>query len=113
MMDLIISGRGVVLTPAFKTLVHSKVAKVGRVLPRVMDARLMCKAEKFRRTARLVLRDGRRTFSAEATAGDLLTAVDDAVETLRRQAREAKARRRQLKARTARGVSLGLIEPVA
>lgn len=112
-MDLIISGRGVVLTPAFKNLVQSKVAKVTRVVPRAIDARVVCAAEKFRRTVRLVLHDGRRTFSAEATAGDLLTAMDDAVETLRRQAREAKARRRQLKGRAPRDLSPRFIEPVA
>jgi ribosomal subunit interface protein len=112
-MDLIISGRGVVLTPTFKSLVRTKVDKLARVLPRVGDARLVCEAEKFRRTARLLLRDGRRTYSAHATAGDLLVAVDDAVETLRRQAREAKERRRQAKSRAARSVSLGLTLPVA
>lgn len=106
-MDLIISGRGVVLTPAFKSLVHGKVAKLARVLPPVVDARLVCEAEKFRRTARLILRAGRRTFSVETTAGDLLAAVDRAVETLRRQAREAKERRRQPKGRTVRPPAAG------
>src|SRR2546425_1842689 len=101
-MELIISGRGVVLTPAFKSLVQHKVEKLARVLPRGGDARLVCEAEKFRRTARLVLHDGHRTLSTQATAGDLLAAVDDAVETLRRQAREAKARRPQGKGRVPR-----------
>ncbi|OLC39270.1 MAG: ribosomal subunit interface protein [Candidatus Rokubacteria bacterium 13_1_40CM_4_69_5] len=101
-MQVIISGRGVLLTPGFKALVERKVTKLARVLPKVLDARVVCAAEKFRRTARLTLRAQRRTFSSEATAGDLVTAVDDAVEALGRQVREDKDRRRQHKGRAGR-----------
>jgi ribosomal subunit interface protein len=131
-MRVIISGRGVVLTPAFKALVEHKVGKLARVLPDARDARLVCQAEKFRRTVRVVVRSHsasdargepegvvrgrRRTFASRATASDLLVAVEDAVETLRRQVREAKARRRHPKrpGLARRGVGpLDLIEPVA
>lgn len=101
-MQVIISGRGVVLTPAFKTLVERKVTKLARVLPKILDARVVCAAEKFRRTARLTLRAQRRIFASRATAGDLIAAVDDAVETLGRQVRQDKDRRRQHKGRPAR-----------
>jgi putative sigma-54 modulation protein len=92
-MQVIISGRGVMLTPGFKALIERKVTKVARVLPKIVDARVVCAAEKFRRTARLTLRARRRTFSSEATAGDLVAAVDDALEALGRQVREDKDRR--------------------
>jgi putative sigma-54 modulation protein len=99
---VILSGRGVALTPAFKALVERKIARLTRVLPQVLDARVVGTAEKFRRTVRITLRARRRTFASEATAGDLTTAFDEAVEALKRQTREAKERRTVSKGRAAR-----------
>jgi ribosomal subunit interface protein len=96
-MRVIINGRGVVLTPAFKALVERKVGKLARVLPEPLDARLVCEAEKFRRTVRLGVRARRHRFGSHATAGNFLTAVEEAVETLWRQVRKAKERRRTRK----------------
>lgn len=110
-MRLIWSGRGVVLTPAFKQMVEHKLERLTRLLPPILDARVTCVAEKFRRTARLILRSRRRTFTGEATAGDLLAAVDEAVEAIRRQARDAKDRRRLRSARRRRARLV--VEPVA
>lgn len=101
-MQVIISGgRGVVLTPSFKALVTHKVQKLARVLPRVLDARVVCDAEKFRRRARLHLRTTRRTLASEATADDLLSAVEGAVAAALHQARKAKTRRRRRRPRPA------------
>ena len=99
---MILSGRGVVLSPAFKALVESKIARLTRLLGYILDARVVCTAEKFRRTVRITLRALRGTFASEATAGDLATAFDEAVEALKRQTREAKERRTVSKGRAAR-----------
>jgi len=99
---LVLSGRGVSLTPALKTLVAGKLARLDRTLPRILDARVVCTAEKFRRTVRITLRARRRTFASKATAPDLATAIDAAVDALRRQTREAKARRTVSKGRAPR-----------
>ena len=96
-MRVIISGRGVVLTPEFKTLVERKVSKLTRVLPEPPEVWLVCEAEKFRRTARLGIRARGYTFASHATTGNLLTAVEEVVEILWRQVREAKERRRTRK----------------
>jgi ribosomal subunit interface protein len=93
-MQLIISGRGVVLTRAFKDAVTDKVAKLGPLLPSLIEARATFSAEKSRRTARLTLTARRRVFSSSATAGELTTAMDAAVAGLARQVRRAKDRRR-------------------
>jgi ribosomal subunit interface protein len=93
-MQLIISGRGVVLTTAFKDAVTAKIAKLTPLLPALVEARAIFTAEKFRRTVRLTLRGRRRVFSSEATAGDLTAAVDEAVDNLAHQVRRAKDRRR-------------------
>jgi putative sigma-54 modulation protein len=99
---LIMSGRGVTLTPAVRTLVEHKLTRLARILPQVLDARVVCTAEKFRRTVHITLRARRRTFTSEATAADVTAALDEAIEALRRQTREAKERRIVSKGRAAR-----------
>ena len=116
-LPLALSGRGVVITPAVKTLVEAKLARLARALPNLLDARVVCRAEKFRRTVRITLHARRGTFASAATAPELATALDEALEALRRQAREAKDRRRASKGRATRrrrrAGSLGLDEPPA
>jgi putative sigma-54 modulation protein len=103
-MQLIISGRGVVLTNAFKDAVTGKVAKLEPLLPRLIEARAVFTAEKFRRTVRLTLTTRRRVFASTATAGDLTAAVDEAVANLAHQVRRAKDRRRLASRRVTRAM---------
>ncbi len=107
-MQVIISGRRVVLSPAFRATAGRKIEKLVRVLPRILDVRLVCAQEKLQRSVRLTVRAGRRVFSTRSTGPDFLAAVDDAIETLGRQAREEKERRTRRRER-----GLDLIEPVA
>ena len=93
-MGLIISGRGIVLDRDFKDAVTRKVARVGRLLPALIEARATFSAEKFRRTVRLTLTARHQVFSTAATDVDLMTAVDAAVARLDHQVRRAKDRRR-------------------
>jgi ribosomal subunit interface protein len=93
-MQLIISGRGVVLTRQFKDSVSDKIAKLAPLLPALIEARATFSAEKFRRTVRLTLTAKRRVFSSTATAGELTVAVDEAIAGLAHQVRRAKDRRR-------------------
>ena len=95
-MQIIISGRGVTLPPAFKALAERKIGKLGKLLPAAVGARLVCSAEKFRRKVRLTLSARRHTFATVVTADDLMAAVDLAVDALSRQVREQKDRRRDL-----------------
>ena len=101
-MEVILSGRGVAVTPALRTLVEAKLARLTRLMPEIVAARVVCEAEKFRRSARITLRARRRTFASEATAGDLTTALDEAIDALKHQARQAKDRRSISKGRAAR-----------
>jgi len=70
-MDLIISGRGIVLGRDFKDAVTRKVARVGRLVPALSEARATFTAEKFRRTVRLTLTARHQVFSTTATDADL------------------------------------------
>ena len=93
-MELIISGRGVVLGRDFKDAVTRKVARVARLLPTLIEARATFSAEKFRRTVRLTLTARHRVFSTTATDTDVMAAVDTAVDRLGHQVHRAKDRRR-------------------
>lgn len=101
-MQFIISGRGVSISPAFRAVVERKVGKLSRILPKILEAKVMLSAEKYRRTAELTLLAKRKTFRSEETAPDLPTAIDLAVETLGRQVRQEKDRLRQRKHRASR-----------
>jgi ribosome hibernation promoting factor len=103
------SGRGMSLTPDLRALVEGKLARLTRTLPNVLEARVVWTAEKFRRRVRITLTARRETFASEATAPQLATAVDEALEALRRQTRKAKERHTAGKARPTR--RLGLREP--
>ena len=111
-VPVVLSGRGMSLTPDLKALVESKLARLTRTLPNVLEARVVWTAEKFRRRVRITLRGRRETFASEATTPDLATAVDIAIDAIRRQTREARKRRTAAKARAARR-RRGLNEPVA
>ncbi|MBI4589371.1 MAG: ribosome-associated translation inhibitor RaiA [Candidatus Rokubacteria bacterium] len=98
-MRFIVSGHGVVITPAFRAIVERKVGKLSRILPKILEAKIMLSAEKYRRTAELTLLAKRRIFRSEETAPDLAAAVDLAVDALARQVRQAKGRIIQRKPR--------------
>ena len=98
-MRFIITGRNVAITPAFRSTIEHKVGKLSRILPKIIEAKIMLSAEKYRRIAELTLLAKGKIFRSEETAGDLATAVDLAVDTLSRQVRQVKDRIRQRKAR--------------
>ncbi len=98
-MQLIISGRGVVLTPSVRSLIERKVEKLARGATPPLAVRVTCAAQRFQRTVRLVARARRRNFSCQATADHLLTAMEGAIDRLSRQMRDARARRRRARGR--------------
>lgn len=101
-MRYIVSGHGVALTPAFRQMVERKVGKLARILPKILEAKVMLSAEKYRRTAHITLVAKRRIFSSEETARDLASAVDLSIDALTRQVRQVKDRLRQKKPRVSR-----------
>lgn len=101
-MRYIISSHGVAPTPAFRQMVERKVGKLARILPKIIEAKVMLSAEKYRRTAHITLLAKRRVFRSEETAGDLAAAVDLAIDALTRQVRQVKDRLRQRKPRVSR-----------
>ena len=98
-MQVIISARGVVMSPDFRAYVDRKVQKLSRILPKIHEAKVVVSREKYRRTAEVTLAGKGKTFHSRETAPDLAAAVDLAVDALRRQVRQTKDRIRQRKPR--------------
>jgi len=98
-MRVIISGRGVTVTPALRARVEEKVGKLPKILSKILEVRVVLSAEKYRRTALLTLQAKRRTFHSEQTAPDLSSALDLAFEALDQQVRRTKDRLHRRKPR--------------
>lgn len=92
-MQVIISTRGMTVSRTYKDALTRKLAKLAPMLPALVATRAVLSKEKHRRTAALTLLARRRAFRSRGTAPDLEAAVDRAVEALRRQVRDTKARR--------------------
>ncbi|HEY7434360.1 MAG TPA: HPF/RaiA family ribosome-associated protein [Methylomirabilota bacterium] len=92
-MQVIISTRGMTVSRTYKDALTRKLAKLTPMLPALVATRAVLSKEKHRRTAALTLLARRRAFRSRGTAPDLEAAVDRALEALRRQVRDTKARR--------------------
>jgi len=97
-VQAIISARNLSISKGYKDEVTRRLAKLERLLPSIIEAKVVLSKEKHRRTAALTLVARHRAFRSEETAGDLETAVDMAVDALARQVREQKDRVKNRKA---------------
>lgn len=111
-MHVIISTRGFTVSKTYKDAVTRKVVKLERLLPKIIEARIVLSKEKHRRTAGLTLIAKNHTFRSEETAEDLAVAVDMAVEALGRQVRETKDRVRKHKPRRLPSMVARIQEPL-
>lgn len=98
-MMVIISTRGMTVSKSYKDTLTRKLAKLEPMLPALVETRAILTKEKHRRTAALTLVTRARAFHSEETDSDLAAAVDRAVDALRRQVCETKARRARRAAR--------------
>jgi putative sigma-54 modulation protein len=101
-MDVHVSGRGVPVTPALRSRIETKVAKVARFLPKITEVRVVLGRERHRHLAEVTVQAKGATLHAEAAGADFYSALDEAVEPLAEQARRHKERIRARKARAAR-----------
>jgi putative sigma-54 modulation protein len=113
-MQVILSARGIVMTPPFKARVVEKVQKLSRILPKIHEAKVVLSREKYRRTAEVTLLGKGKILHSRETAPDLAAAVDLAIDALTRQVRQMKDRLRQRKPRVSprRTPARPSVEPV-
>ncbi|MGH7321176.1 MAG: ribosome hibernation-promoting factor, HPF/YfiA family [Candidatus Rokuibacteriota bacterium] len=101
-MKIHLSGRGVGVSAALRRRVETKVAKVVRLLPKTLEARIVLGLERHRHLAELTLQAEGATLRAEAAASDFYAAVDLATDNLEQQVRRRKDRIRARKPRVSR-----------
>ncbi len=101
-MELTFTARGVEVTEGIKDAAERKLAPLGRLEPRATSVDLRLIGEHHPtydgvKRVEAALRVPRKTFRAEAEAGDVLTALDRVKDKLERQVRDHHRRRRPTK----------------
>ena len=91
-MRVIISARGLTVSPTYRAHLQERIEKVSRLSPKPIEARVVLTKERNRRTAGVTLVAKHHTFRSGETALDLAAAVDAALAALARQVRQLKDR---------------------
>ena len=91
-MVLHLTGRGVPVSPALQRRVEAKIAKMQRVLPKLIEARVVLATERYRHLVDVTLQAKGRTFHVEGAASDFHAALDQALAHLAGQVRRRKER---------------------
>ena len=99
-MNITIQGRNLKVTDAIETYARKKVERFDRYLPNIVDARVDLNHEHTRRgedlvAAQITIRHRRGAIlrSEERTTGDILVAINGAVENMHRRIQRFKSKR--------------------
>ncbi|MGB9777403.1 MAG: ribosome hibernation-promoting factor, HPF/YfiA family [Anaerolineae bacterium] len=97
-MEIQLFTRNMELTPRLQEYVEKKVGKLSRYLPNITDVRVDLSVENTRssaerQVAQLTIRTPRVMLRAEERASDMFTAIDAALDKMRRQITRYKTRR--------------------
>jgi len=84
-MNLSVSGHHLEVTPALRTYVESKIARVKRHFDHVIDAHVILTADKLRQKAEVTLHVPGKELHCESEEGDLYAAIDTLADKLDRQ----------------------------
>ena len=111
-MVLHLAGRrGASVSPDIQRRVEGKIAKMQRLFPKLIEARVVLATERHRHLAEVTLRAKRATFHAEGEAPDFHAAVDQALTVLVTQIRRRKERVTARKPRPSRARRAGAAAP--
>ena len=90
-MVLHLAGRGgVSVSRGLQRRIEAKIAKMQRLFPKLIEARVVLATERHRHLAEVTLRAKRTTFHVEGVASDFHAALDQALATLTAQIRRRK-----------------------
>jgi putative sigma-54 modulation protein len=87
-----LAGRGVTVSPALQRRVEAKIAKMQRVLPKLIEARVVLATERYRHLVEVTLQAKGATFHVEGAASDFHAALDQALAHLAGQVLRRKER---------------------
>jgi len=92
-MVLHLAGRGgVSVSPELQERIQAKIAKMQRLLPKLIEARVVLATERYRHLAEVTLHAKRVTFHVEGAAATFPAALDGALAALTAQIRRRKER---------------------
>jgi len=92
-MVLHLAGRGgVSVSRELQRRIEAKIAKMQRLFPKLIEARVVLATERYRHLAEVTLRAKGATFHVEGVASDFHAALDEALATLAAQIRRKKER---------------------
>jgi putative sigma-54 modulation protein len=96
-MNVEYTGRQYEVTPAIRKQVETGLKKLTKILGDNFEAHLVLTAEKYRYIADLTLKARVGVIAALAEAGDMVAAIDDALDNIEKQALKNKNRWRDSK----------------
>jgi putative sigma-54 modulation protein len=91
-MVLHVAGHGVTVSPALQRRIEAKIAKVQRLLPRLVEARVVLTTERYRHLVEVTLQAKGPPFHVEGAASGFPAALDQALDHLEAQVRRRKER---------------------
>jgi putative sigma-54 modulation protein len=88
-----LAGRGgLSVSPELQRRIQAKIAKMQRLLPKLIEARVVLATERYRHVVEVTLRAKRATFHVEGEAETFSAALDQALDALSAQIRRRKER---------------------
>jgi putative sigma-54 modulation protein len=84
-MNLSVSGHHLEVTPALRSYVQAKIARVTRHFEHVIDAHVILTANKLKQKAEVTLHVPGKELHCESEEGDLYAAIDVLADKLDRQ----------------------------
>jgi putative sigma-54 modulation protein len=97
-----LTGRGVSVSRELQRRIEAKIAKMQRLFPKLVEARVVLATERYRHLAEVTLQAKGATFHVEGAAPDFHAAVDQALTSLTAQIRRRKERVTAKKSRSSR-----------
>jgi putative sigma-54 modulation protein len=116
-MNVEITGRHILITPAIRTYVMKRLRKFAKILGEDISFHVIIDVEKERQTAEILLKSKLLNLAGKGQTGDLYTSIVRAIDKLERQALKHKSKiiegkRQRAKAKSV-AVKLGIGEPSA
>lgn len=105
-MNVEITGRHVVITPAIRAYVLNRLRKFGKLLAEPVRFHVILAVEKDRHTAEIVLKTKRLDVTGTGETKDVYSSVTRAIEKIERRALKQKTRRIEHKRKRAKTQSL-------
>jgi len=89
-MNIIVNGRHLEVTPALKNYAEEKIRKFEKFLPEGSDATVTLSVEKYRHKAEVLLKTNGVLIQAESVTGEIYSSIDEVSEKLDRQVKKYK-----------------------